>query len=125
MKIEHKVNIKKDLHFFIFSYLNDLRHWGITPSDIKILSELYNYDYDMASTGSVKKYEDRMAILFSTETKNKIMQDLNMSYNTFNNSLSKLRKKGLINQDNSIDERRLFNLDKESFTFTIELKNES
>jgi hypothetical protein len=46
-----------------------------------------------------------------------------MSYNTFNNSLSKLRKKGLLNKDNSLNEKLLFDLSKSSFTFTIEFQN--
>ena len=96
MKVKHKLNIKKDLHFFIFSQLNDLRHWELTPGDVKILAYLFNIDYDMKVSGEVKKYEDRMNLLFSQENKHKIMQDLGVSYNTFNNCLTRLRKKGWI-----------------------------
>jgi len=124
MKVPSKINIKRDLHFYIFNQLNELLHWDITPSDVKILAELYNMDYDMFSSGNVKVYEDRMSILFSPENKKKIMDMLNMSYNTFNNSLSKLRKKGLVNKDNTINEKRLFNLDRDTFSFTIEFTNE-
>lgn len=124
MKIPSKINIKKDLHFYIFKQLNELLNWGATPSDIKILAELYNTDFEMINTGNVKTYEDRMAILFSSETKKKIMKYLNMSYNTFNNSLSKLRKKDLVNENNTIDEKRLFNLNLQFFRFTVEFSNE-
>jgi len=124
MKVQSKINIQRELHFYIFNQLNQLLHWGVTPSDIKILAELYNMDYDMISSGNVKVYEDRMAILFSSENKKKIMELLNMSYNTFNNSLSKLKKKDLVNKDNTINERRLFNLGRDTFSFTIEFTNE-
>lgn len=123
MKILKKLDIKEDLHYQIFTLLNEMSGWGITPSDIKILSELYNLDFEMASSGSVKSYEDRMAILFSTENKKAIMNKFNLSYNTFNNSLSKLRKKGFIDK-NTIDERRLYNLNNGKFVFQIEFLNE-
>ncbi|MCK9429238.1 MAG: hypothetical protein M0R17_04490 [Candidatus Omnitrophica bacterium] len=125
MKIEHKLNIKKDLHLFIFSQLNELRHWDLVPSDVRILAQLYNMDYDMVATGEVKKYEDRMNILFSVENKKKIMEELKMSYNTFNNSLTKLRKKDWISKDNTIDEKYLFNLGAKEFKFIIEFKDEA
>ena len=124
MKVQSKISIQRELHFYIFNQLNQLLHWGVTPSDIKILAELYNMDYDMISSGNIKVYEDRMAILFSAENKKKIMELLNMSYNTFNNSLSKLKKKDLVNKDNTINERRLFNLDRDTFSFTIEFTDE-
>jgi hypothetical protein len=123
MKVKSNINFKKDLHFNIFTYLNEFLHWDITISDLKIYSELYNIDFEMLSSGAVKNYEDRMSILFSVDTKKKIMEDLKMSYNTFNNSLSKLRKKGLITKDNTIDEKRLFNLNNLVFNFTIEYTN--
>lgn len=123
MKVSKTINIKENLHFYIFTQLNELLHWEATPSDIKILSELYNMDYDMLASGNVKIYEDRMAILFSGENKQKIMDKLQMSYNTFNNSLTKLRKRGLI-KENTINEKRLFNLGRDSFTFTIEFTHE-
>lgn len=125
MKVKHKLNIKKDLHFFIFSKLNELRHWDLTPGDVKILAYLFNIDYDMKVSGEVKKYEDRMKLLFSQETKNRIMQDLGVSYNTFNNCLTRLRKKDWISKDNTIDEKFLFNLDLNTFLFTIEFENET
>ncbi len=124
IRVPKKINVKTDLHFYIFTQLNDLLSWGITPSDIKILSELYNVNFEMVASGNVKAYKDRMSILFSTETKKEIMSNLSMSYNTFNNSLSKLRRKGLINEDNTLIEKRMFDLNKESFIFTIELMDE-
>jgi len=124
MKVLNKINIKENLHFCIFKQLNELLSWDITPSDIKILASFYNLDFDMINSGNVKVYEDRMSILFSPENKKKIMESLDMSYNTFNNSLSKLRKKDLINKDNTLNEKRLFNLNKPSFSFTIEFVDE-
>jgi len=124
MKIKHNINIKRDLHLFIFTQLNELRHWGITLSDVKILAELYNKDYDIVTQNKIENYKDRMTILFSKETKDKIISDLNMSYNTFNNSLTKLRKKGLLEKDNSLNEKLLFDLGKNTFSFIIEFQDE-
>jgi len=123
MKLKHKIDIKKDLHYFIFTQLNELRRWGITSSDVKILSELYNKDYEIATLNKIENFKDRMTILFSKETKDKIISDLNMSYNTFNNSLTKLRKKGLLEKDNSLNERLLFDLGKNTFSFIIEFQD--
>ena len=123
MKILKKLDIRRDLHYKIFTLLNEMSGWGIAPSDIKILAELYNLDFEMANSKQVNTYDARMAILFSTETKQAIMDKLKLSYNTFNNSLTKLRKKGFI-KDNTIDERRLYNLNKNSFEFTIEFLTE-
>jgi predicted transcriptional regulator len=119
MKIIKQLNIKEDLHYQIFTLLNDMYGWGISPSDIRILAELYNRDFEMASSGEVTSYESRMEILFSSKVKKEIMEKLNISYNTFNNSLSKLRRKDFISK-NTINERRLYNLSKGSFSFTIE-----
>ena len=124
MKVTHKLPFKSELHFYIFTQLNDLFHWGVTPSDLKILAELYNADYEMLATGSVKLYNDRMAILFSSEFKKKLMDKLNISYNSFHNSLTKLKKKSLLNKDNSLNEKLLLNLSKNTFTFIIECTDE-
>lgn len=124
MKVLHPINILEDLHFELFSFLNNLRNWGLTQSDLKVLSELYNIYSEMHISQDIKNYEDRMAILFSSETKKKIMGKLSMSYNTFNNSLSKLRKKGFVNEDNTIEVKRLLDLTKNTFEFTIKFMDE-
>jgi DNA-binding transcriptional ArsR family regulator len=124
MKIKSTIDIKKDLHFFVLTQLNKYQGWEVSPSDIKIFAELHNIDAEMVSSGNVKSYEDRMSILFSSETKKRIMDKLDMSYNTFSNGLSRLRKKGLITKDNTINEKRLRNLNKQSYVFTIEFTHE-
>ena len=125
MKVKYLTNISSNLHFNIFRLLNDLRNWGLTQSDIRVLAEFYNEDSAMLLSGEIKNYDARMSILFSSEFKKRIMNNLGMSYNTFNNSLSKLRKKGFITEDNSIDERYLLNLKKEQYDFTIVFTNEA
>lgn len=124
MKIKHNINIKRDLHYFIFTQLNELRRWGLTPSDVKILSALYNKDYELKVINGVGNFKDRMTILFSKETKDEIISNLKISYNAFNNSLTKLRKKGSIESDNSLNEKLLFDLGKETFSFILEFQNE-
>ncbi|MCP4255532.1 MAG: hypothetical protein GY775_19425 [Candidatus Scalindua sp.] len=122
MKVEKKIDFKKDLFFEVFSLYNDFAHWNIASSDVKILSELYTLDFELKNSGAIKGYNDRMNILFSKDNKTKLIDKLGISYNTFNNSLTKLRKKGLIT-DNTIDEGRLFDLNKGYFTFTISFKD--
>jgi predicted transcriptional regulator len=122
MKILKKLDIKEELHYQIFTLLNEMSEWGLTPSDIKILAELYNLDFNLANSG-IQPQQSRMTILFSSDTKKSIMDKFNISYNTFNNSLTKLRKKGFITK-NTIDEKRLYNLNRGRFNFTIEFLNE-
>jgi hypothetical protein len=121
MKVKSNINFKTDLHFKIFSYFNEYLNWDIVIGDLRILAKIYDTDFEMLS--SIVKYEDRMSVLFSSDTKKKMMEGLQMSYNTFNNGLSRLRKKGLITKDNTIDEKRLFNLNNPVFNFTIEYIN--
>lgn len=123
MKVIKKINIKEDLYYHVFKWLNkDIFHWGLTDGDVKILNELYIANFEMIDT--VKESKDRMSILFSSPTKNKLIEKLNISYNTFNNSLTKLRKKGII-EGNSIDESKplMLDLNTKEFNFTITLKD--
>lgn len=119
MKVRKIINIKKDLFYNVFTLQNEIFGWGLAPSELKILSELYNLDFDMKSSGKVKTYTDRMSILFSSDSKKIIMDKFKLSYNTFNNSLSKLRKKGFVVK-NTIDEKRSYDLNRNTFNFNIE-----
>lgn len=123
MKVRAECNIKEELHLKIFSQLNDLRSWGVSPCDLKILASLYDMDFDILNSNSIQDYNSRMTVIFSKESKKILMEKLKMSYNTFNNGLSRLRKKGFIKKGNSLDEKLLFNLNTNVFSFTIEYLN--
>lgn len=125
MKVNKKIDIKKDLYYHVFKWLNnDIFHWGLTDGDVKILNGLYKANFEMLD--KVEDSKDRMALLFSTRVQKEIMDDLDIAYNTFHNSLSKLRKKGLI-EENKLDESKplMFDLNADEFNFTITLKNEA
>jgi len=124
MIVKTKCDIQKDLHYQVFSYLNELRSWGILPGDLKILSELYNYLFVLSNNNHIKDFKDKMNLLFSSEYKKEIMEKLGMSYNTFNNGLSRLRKKGFIGKNNILNEKLLLNLNKQEFSFTIQYLSE-
>lgn len=124
MKVIKKIDLKNDLYYHVFKWLNnDIFHWDLPDGDIKVLSELYKANFEMLET--VKDSNDRMALLFSTRLQKKIIADLDIAYNTFHNSLTRLRKKSLIDQ-NSLDEATplMFNLNADEFNFTIALRNE-
>jgi len=76
MIVKTKCDIQKDLHYQVFSYLNELRSWGILPGDLKILSELYNYLFVLSNNNHIKDFKDKMNLLFSSEYKKEIMEKL-------------------------------------------------
>lgn len=121
MKVKYYTNIQDNLHFLIFDTFNKAYDWGLHPTDIKVLAELYNMDYFLLQ--DIKSYKDRMTVLFSKESKAAIFAKLKISYNTFNNSLTRLRKKDII-EDNSLEEKYLFDLTKQEFEITLNVLNE-
>ena len=122
MIITYNVDIQKQLHYIIFKEMNEIRSWELSRNDLKVLAAFYNKGFELIKT--IPNYDDRMVILFSKDTKDSLIIDMSISYNTFNNSLSKLRKKGLI-RGNFLLEQLLFDLDREEFKITIKLVHES
>jgi hypothetical protein len=121
MKVKYYTDIKNNLHFLVFDTFNKAYKWGLHPNDIKILAEFYNLDYFLVK--QVPTYQDRMTILFSKDSKDAIYKKLNMSYNTFNNSLVRLRKKGLLGR-NEIIEKYLLDLGKDEFNIVLNVVDE-
>ena len=120
MTLTYNVDIQKHLHYIIFKEMNEIRSWNLSGNDLKIFAAFYNKDFELLHT--IPEYESRMLILFSKEIKDALMTELNVSYNTFNNSLSKLRKKGLI-KGNFLIEKLLFDLNSTEFSIIIKLKH--
>jgi len=102
--------------------MNEVHSWNLSGNDLKVLSAFYNKDFELLQ--SITDYTARMLVLFSKATKDTLIHDTALSYNTFNNSLSKLRKKGIINRS-MLHEQLLFNLDSDEFNITIKIKDES
>ena len=121
MILTYNVDIQKQLHYIIFKEMNEIRSWGLSRNDLKVMASFYNKGFELLT--SIPSYNERMLVLFSKETKNGLIKDSAISYNTFNNSLSKLRKKGLI-KGNFLHENLLFNLNRDTFDLTIRLVNE-
>ncbi len=121
MILKYSVDIKKNLHYIIFKNLNEISSWGLSKNDLKVFAAFYNKDFELLKSISV--YRDRMVVLFSKDVKDILIKDINISYNTFNNSLSKLRRKGLI-EGTDLHEQWLFDLDKLEFNLIIKLEHE-
>ena len=122
MKVDYYTNIRNNLHFLVFETFNKVYTWGLSQSDLRVLAEFYNVDYELVK--SIPTYKERMVILFSKDVKEVVYKRLKMSYNTFNNVLSKLRKKGIISE-NAINETYLFNLEKKEFNITLRILDET
>lgn len=120
MTIIYNVDIQKHLHYIIFKEMNEIRSWGLSRNDLKVFAAFYNKDFELLPT--IPQYDARMLVLFSKETKDSLIDSISVSYNTFNNSLSKLRKKGLI-KGNFLIEKLLFDISSDEFKLTIKLKH--
>jgi len=109
---------KEKIYKTFFNYLAVDNDWNLTSTDLDIANELFIKNYNMLDT--VKDFNKRMEIIFSKTIKESIYKSLNLSYNTFNNSLTRLRKTGLIN-DNKLNETICkINIDK-GISLTISL----
>ena len=137
MQIKKSISFKDELYYKIFSLINAnivtldlseneievfrLTHpntpiWNLSENEIKVLSSFYNKDFELLN--KVKEYDLRMKILFDKKNKDEISNQHNLSYNTFNNILTSLRKKNFI-KDNTIDEKYLQDLNKKEIRFSI------
>lgn len=116
MIIPHKVN-KEDAYTKIYGIINDINGWKLSEMDIKVFSKLL-YTLNQIST-KVNDPKLRQTMLFSKEMKKEVVESLGTTYNSFMNSLTRLRKIGLI-IDNTIDEKFAVNIDKGNFKLTIQ-----
>ena len=121
MTITYNVDIQKHLHYIVFKEMNEIRSWGLSKNDLRVFAAFYNKDFELLHT--IPNYTDRMVVLFSKDIKNDLINEINISYNTFNNSLSKLRKKGLI-RGNFLIEKLLIDLNSKDFNIIIKLKHD-
>jgi len=120
ISLTSNVDIQKHLHSIIFSEMNEVYSWKLSRNDLKVFAGFYDKDFELIPT--ITEYKDRMVVLFSKDIKDSLIKELKISYNTFNNSLSKLRKKGLI-EGNTLNEKLLFNLKADKVTLVINFIN--
>lgn len=115
-----KVKVSKEkIYKKLFSYLAIENNWNLTSTDLDIANELFLMNYSLLNT--MKDFDLRMDKLFSKETKDNLYTKLNLSYNTFNNSLTKLRKIGLIQYNKLHKNISNINIDKGEITLTINM----
>ena len=75
---------------------------GLRPREIDALAVMLFYRYELSRVISDKKLVDKL--LFATDTRTQIREDLdNMNQKVFNNLLTSLRKKGVLDGDNVIN----------------------
>lgn len=116
---KYNVDTKQNLRYIIFSFMNDIHSWNLSRNDIKVFTAFHNKDVELKKT--IDNHSDRMVIIFSKQIKDIIIKETALSYNTFNNSLSKLRKKQLINK-NSLYSQLSFNVDKNEIDIKLKAK---
>ncbi len=103
--------------YFTIAYLNN---WTPKPTtlDMRVFGEMLNKIYELKKTiTDSNKIRD---IIFSKSSKDEVVATLATSYNSLMNSLTRLRKIGLIDQNNIIDPNYAFNKDKTSFNMKIQ-----
>ena len=70
----------------------------LSPRELDLLAEFMKQNNDMSDIPVNK----RRILIFSTENRKEIMDNLNLSQAVFNNNLSKLRKVGVITKNNDL-----------------------
>ncbi len=91
--------------------------------EIEALSLMLYYRYELSR--EIKDDDMINMILFSTQTRSKIREDLgNMGQKVFNNLLTSLRKKKIITKDNKINHVLIPNMTEDGFklVFDFEVK---
>ncbi len=121
-------NFNTELHLTIFKVLNIIFKWGLTVNDLKALSILYDKNEELRI--NILDHKNRMAVLFSSDTRKELISKLNIPYNSFNNSLLNLRKKGFIEKNSLIESSQGNNpwgvsIDKNDYKLIINFNNES
>ena len=127
--MSQKMNIKR-IHTdkkSIFRYwLEFLKPYHkLRSKEIEALSLMLYYRYELSREISDKEIVD--IILFSTQTRNKIREDLGgMSQKVFNNLLTSLRNKKTISKDNKINHVLIPNMTENGFKliFDFEIKKQ-
>ena len=128
LKVNLPNNTKYDLYFSIFGILQviDPGQFTLTMSERKLISKLYAKRDELMLSG----FDDTDAnvIVFSAVTREALMSELELGYNSYNNLISSLRKKvGLILGQKLhpfFDAIRETEIEKEEFTFTLKFTNE-
>ena len=107
--------------FYITKYSSPLDN--LRTKEIEALSLLLYYRYELSR--DISSPETVNVVLFSTQTRSKIREDLGgMSQKVFNNLLTSLRKKEIIKDGNKINHVLIPNMTEDGFklVFDFEVK---
>lgn len=104
MKIKLNTSIDK-FYYDVFNIMNN-NFLKLKQQELSVISSLYQKNLELLS--KIKDEQLRMKILFSKEVKDELCEKLNVSYNSFMNNLSSLRKKDFI-RDNKLNSKLFFN----------------
>lgn len=102
----------------LFSSFNPIKN--LRQAEINVLAEIMKQNYNYRNI----KEHVRRNIIFSQETKNEMCENLGISRDSFNNNISILRKKNVLNPDNTLIKVLNIFPDKE-FTFNVTFKLEN
>ena len=112
---------KKSIFRFWLEFLRP--YHKLRTKEIEALALMLYYRYEL--TREIKDMEMVDMILFSTQTRTKIREDLGgMGQKVFNNLLTSLRKKEVITKDNKINPVLIPNMTEDGFklVFDFEVK---
>ena len=121
MNIKRIHTDKKSIFRYWLEFLKP--YHKLRAKEIEALSLMLYYRYELAR--EIKDPEMVDMILFSTQTRNKIREDLGgMGQKVFNNLLTSLRKKKIISKDNKINHVLIPNMSEDGFKliFDFEVK---
>lgn len=121
MNIKRIHTDKKSIFRFWLEFLKP--YHKLRAKEIEALSLMLYYRYELSR--EIKDPDMVDLILFSTQTRNKIREDLGgMGQKVFNNLLTSLRKKKIISKDNKINHVLIPNMTEDGFKliFDFEVK---
>tara|TARA_R110002049_G_scaffold231127_1_gene403375 strand:- start:20420 stop:20791 length:372 start_codon:yes stop_codon:yes gene_type:complete len=112
MNIKRIHTDKKSIFRYWLEFLKP--YHKLRTKEIEALSLMLYYRYELSR--EIKDMDMVDMILFSTQTRNKIREDLGgMDQKVFNNLLTSLRKKKIISKDNKINHVLIPNMTEEGF----------
>ena len=120
-----RILAKKELIFEMWLEFLKPYH-GLRPKEIKALAIMLYYRYEISREVAQEEMVDM--ILFSTETRRKMMKELGgMGQKVFNNLLTSLRRKKVLTKDNKINHKLIPNMSENGFklVFNFEIKDET
>ena len=121
MSVKRIHTSKKSIFRFWLEFLRP--YHKLRTKEIEALALMLYYRYEL--TREIKDIEMVDMVLFSTQTRNKIREDLGgMGQKVFNNLLTSLRKKKVITKDNKINPVLIPNMTEDGFKliFDFEIK---